>query len=134
MDASDRRLEEVAMDKELFDYVAERADILSVSGASKQETKDAAQAWIDAVAADSSDTAVEEATAKLIDFLEGRPNTIDGVIAFAQGPAVQLMGEEAAAAMLAKNLERKEQGAKYCGCEACTAASELLAKFGRIEL
>ena len=122
------------MEKELFDYVAERADILSVSGASKQETKDAALAWKDAVAADSSDAAVEEATTKLIDFLEGRPNTIDSVIAFAQGPAAQLFGEEAAADMLAKNLARKEQGAKYCGCEACTAASELLAKFGRIEL
>ena len=59
---------------------------------------------------------------------------LDSVIAFAQGPAAQLFGEEAAADMLAKNLARKEQGAKYCGCEACTAASELLAKFGRIEL
>ena len=122
------------MEKELFDYVAERADILAVSGASTQVTKDAALAWKDAVAADNSDASVEEATTKLLDILEGRPTTIDGVIAFAQGPAVQFMGEEAAAAMLAKQLARKEQGAKYCDCDACTAASELLAKFGRIEL
>ena len=46
----------------------------------------------------------------------------------------KLMGEEAAAAMLAEQLKRKEAGAKYCNCPSCTAASELLAKFGRIEL
>lgn len=122
------------MEKELFDYVAERVDVLSVSGASTQVTKDAALAWKEAVAADSSDAAVEEATTKLLDILEGRPTTIDGVIAFAQGPAASMFGEEAAAKMLAEQLKRKEEGAKYCNCEACTAASELLAKFGRIEL
>ena len=122
------------MEKELFDYVAERVDILAVSGASTQITKDAAAAWKDAVAADGSDEAVEAATTELLDILEGRPTTIDGVIAFAQGVAAQFMGEEAAAAMLEKQLQRKADGAKYCDCEACTAASELLAKFGRIEL
>ena len=66
--------------------------------------------------------------------MEGRPTTIDGVIAFAEGPAKQMMGEEAAAKMLAEQKERKAQGAKYCNCPSCTAASELLAKFGRIEL
>lgn len=122
------------MQKELFDYVAERADILSVSGASKQATKDAALAWKEAVAADDSDEAVEAATSELLDILEGRPTTIDEVIAFAQGPAASMFGEEAAAKMLEEQLQRKEQGAKYCNCEACSAASQLLAKFGRIEL
>ena len=122
------------MDKELFDYVAERADILAVAGSATQVTKDAALAWKEAVAADGSDEAVEKATTKLLDILEGRPTTIDGVIAFAQGPAVELMGEEAASQLLAAQLKRKEEGAKYCNCEACAAASELLAKFGRIEL
>lgn len=122
------------MDKELFDYVAQRADILSTSEASKQATKEAALAWKDAVAATDDDTAVEEATTKLIDFLEGRPNTIDGVIAFLEGPAKEMLGEEAATQGLAAQLKRKEAGAKYCDCPACTAATELLAKFGRIEL
>ena len=122
------------MEKELFDYVAQRAGILAESGASKQATKDAALAWKEAVAADGGDEAVEEATAELLDFLEGRPTTIDEVIAFAQGPAAALFGEEAAAKMLVDQQQRKEQGAKYCNCDACTAASELLAKFGRIEL
>ncbi len=76
------------MEKELFDYVAERAGILATADTSKQETKDAAAAWKDAVAADSSDAAVEAATTKLLDFLEGRPTTIDGVIAFAPSIAI----------------------------------------------
>ncbi len=122
------------MDKELLDFVSARADILAVSNASTQVTKDAAQAWKDAVAADSSEAAAAAATDRLLDVLEGRPTTIDGVIAFAEGPAKQFFGEEAAAHMLAGQRARKEQGAKWCNCEACTAATELLAKFGRIEL
>lgn len=119
------------MEKELFDFVAERADILSTSGASKQETKEAALAWKSAVEG-ASDEAVEAATAKFVDFLEGRPNTVEGVIAFAQGSAIEMFGKEAADQILAKQLERKEQGEKYCDCDACTAAVELLSKYGRI--
>lgn len=122
------------MDKNTFDYIAERADILEASMASTQITKDAARAWKEAVAADASDTAVDTATAQLLDVLEGRPTTIDGVIAFAGGPAKAVFDEEAAAQMLAEQQQRKAEGAKYCNCDACTAATELLAKFGRIEL
>ena len=61
------------MEKELFDYVAERAGILATADTSKQETKDAAAAWKDAVAADSSDAAVEAATTKLSTSLRGVP-------------------------------------------------------------
>lgn len=122
------------MEKELFDYVAERADILAVSDFSTQVTKDAAQAWKDAVAADASDGAVEAATTQLLDTLEGRPTTIDGVIAFLEGPAKEVLGEEAAAAGLAAQLKRKDEGAKWCDCKACAAATEILAKFGRVEL
>ncbi len=122
------------MEKELFDYVAERADILSTSDFSTQVTKDAALAWKNAVAADASDATVEEATTQLLDILEGRPTTIDGVIAFLQGPAKEMLGEEAAAQGLAAQLARKEEGAKWCDCEACAAATEILAKFGRVEL
>ena len=122
------------MEKELFDFIAERVDTLSTSGSSTQVTKDAALAWKDAVAADSSDAAVEAATMQLLDVLEGRPTTIDGVIAFLEGPAKEMLGEEAAAQGLAVQLARKEAGAKWCDCDACAAATELLAKYGRIEL
>ncbi len=122
------------MDKETFDFVAERAEVLATADTSKQATKDAARAWQEAVAADSSDAAVQQATDALLDVLEGRPTTIDGVIAFSQGPAVEIMGEQAAAEMLARQQERKAAGAKFCDCPSCKAASEVLAKFGRVEL
>jgi hypothetical protein len=120
------------MEKELFVYVEKRVDILSTAGTSKQDTKDAALAWKEAVAADAD--AADAATEKLLDFLEGRMLPIDGLITFLEGPAASLFGEEAASAMLAEQKQRKEQGAKYCNCEAHAAAGELLAKFGRIEL
>lgn len=122
------------MDKELFDFVTEQAKILSKADTSTQVTKDAAAEWLNTTAADASDAAIKAATTKLLDTLEGRPTTIDGVIAFAEGPAAQLMGEEAAAQMLAAQKERKANGAKWCNCEACSAATKILAKFGRIEL
>lgn len=122
------------MNKETFDYVAERANILSTAASSKQETKEAATAWLEAVKADNGEEAVDKATDQLLSFLEGRPTTIDGVIAFAQGPAKEMFGEEAAAAMLDKHTKRQQEGYLYCDCDACAAASELLAKFGRTEL
>ena len=117
------------MDKELLDYVTERVDILSKADTSKQATKEAALAWKEAAEADA-----DSATEALLDFLEGRMLPIDNIIAFLEGPGAEFFGEEAAAAMLAAQKQRKEQGEKYCNCEAHTAAGELLAKFGRIEL
>ena len=61
------------MEKDLFSYVAERAEVLATSDASTQVTKDAAEAWKAAVAADTSDVAVEAATKQLLDVLEGVP-------------------------------------------------------------
>lgn len=122
------------MEKATFDYIAPRVDILETSEASTQVTKDAALAWKEAVAADSSDAAIEQATEQLLDILEGRPTTIDGVIAFAQGPAKEMFGEESAAQILATQQQRKADGAKWCDCDACTAATEILAQFGRVEL
>lgn len=122
------------MEKELMDYITERVDILSTADTSTQVTKDAALAWKEAVAADNSDAAVEKATTTLLDILEGRPTTIDGVIAFLEGPAKEIFGEEDAAKRLADQHKRKEAGAKWCDCPSCTAATEILAKFGRVEL
>ena len=120
------------MEKELFDYVAARVDVLATADTSKQETKDAALAWKDAVAADAG--AADAETEKLLDFLQGRMLPIDDLIGFLQGPAADYFGADVAAAMLADQQQRKEQGAKWCNCEAHAAAGELLAKFGRIEL
>lgn len=122
------------MEKELMDYIAERVDILSTADTSTQVTKDAALAWKEAVATDSSDAAVQKATTTLLDILEGRPTTIDGVIAFLEGPAKEVFGEEEAAKRLAAQQERKMAGAKWCDCPSCTAVTEILAKFERVEL
>ena len=122
------------MEKELMDYIAERVDILSTADTSTQVTKDAALAWKEAVATDNSDAAVKKATTTLLDILEGRPTTINGVIAFLEGPAKEIFGEEDAAKRLADQHKRKEAGAKWCDCPSCTAATEILAKFGRVEL
>ncbi|MEF2845547.1 MAG: 3-hydroxyisobutyrate dehydrogenase [Eggerthellaceae bacterium] len=122
------------MDKDTFDYVAQRANILATADSSKQETKDAARAWLKAVAEDNSDAAVEKATETFVNYLDGRPRTIDGLIEFLEGPAKELFGEEKAAAGLAVQKKRKAEGAKFCDCPSCTAASEILAKFGRVEL
>lgn len=119
------------MEKELLDYVAERVETLSVSPTSKQDTQEAARAWKEAVASGGD---AEAATEELLGFLEGRMLPIDGLIAFLEGPAAGLFGEEKAAAMLEQQKQRKENGEKYCNCEAHTAAGELLAKFGKIEL
>ena len=122
------------MDKATFDYVAARADILANAPSAMQETKDAAVAWKAAVSKDNSAAGVQTATEDFLNFLEGRPSTIDNAIAFFSGPAKEAFGEEVAAKKLAEEQARKAAGAKFCGCDACTAASEILAKFGRVEL
>lgn len=119
------------MDKQTYDYIAERAEILSKSGASKQETAAAAQAWLDAVNG-ADDAAIEAATAQLADYLEGRPHTIDETIAFCEGPAAGIFGQETADQMLTDTLARKEAGEKWCNCEACTAAVEILTACDRL--
>lgn len=122
------------MKQDLMDYIAERVEVLSTADTSTQVTKDAALAWKEAVVADNSDASVEQATTQLLDILEGRPTTIDGVIGFLEGPAKEIFGEEDAAKRLADQFKRKEAGAKWCDCPSCTAATEILAKFGRVEL
>ena len=111
----------------------ERVAGLAAPKASTQVIKDAALAWRDAVAA-GGEEAADAATAQLLAVLEGRPTTIDGVIAFAEGPAQELFGEGAAAQILATQQQRKAEGAKWCDCDAYTAATELLAKSGRVAL
>ena len=116
------------MDKELFDYTAQKVEELLAAPSSSKATLDAAQAWKDAIASGAD---VDAATTTLLDAIDQHQTTIDELIAFASGAAKDLMGEEVAAGMLAHAKEIKAQGAKYCDCAACTAAHALLAKHGR---
>lgn len=120
------------MEKELFDYVAERAEVLATNDASTQVTKDAAAAWKAAVAADASDEAVAAATDKLLDVLEGRPTTIDGVIAFAEGPqssswAKRLLRQcspsSSSARNLARNIATARRAPRQASCLRSSVAS-----------
>lgn len=116
------------MNAELFDLTKVKVDELLEASSSSQQTRDAAQAWKDAVASGAD---VDEATTTLLDALDEHHTTIDELIAFAEGPAREIMGLEVAANMLNHALEIKEKGAKYCDCAACTAAHALLAMHGR---
>ena len=116
------------MDKELFDYTAQKVEELLAAPSSSQTTLEAAQGWKDAIAAGKD---ADAATKALLDAIDQHHTTIDELIGFASGAAKQIMGEEVAAGMLAHALEIKEKGAKYCDCAACTATHELLAKHGR---
>lgn len=116
------------MEKELFDYTAQKVEELLAAGSSSQNTREACETWKKAVA---EDTDADVATKALLDALDEHHTTIDELIAFASGAAKEIMGEEIAAAMLAHAEEIKAAGAKYCDCAACTATHELLAKHGR---
>lgn len=116
------------MDKELFDYTAQKVEELLAAPSSSQTTRAAAQGWKNAIAAGED---ADAATKKLLDAIDEHHTTIDELIAFASGAAKDVMGEEVAAGMLAHAQEIKAQGAKYCDCAACTATHELLAKHGR---
>ncbi len=116
------------MDKELFDYTAQKVEELLAAPSSSKVTLDAAQAWKDAIASGAD---ADVATTALLDATDQHHTTIDELIAFASGAAKDIMGEEVAAGMLAHAQEIKAQGAKYCDCAACTATHELLAKHGR---
>ncbi len=116
------------MDKELFDYTAQKVEELLAAPSSSKVTLDAAQAWKDAIASGAD---ADVATTALLDAIDQHHTTIDELIAFASGAAKDIMGEEVAAGMLAHAQEIKAQGAKYCDCAACTATHELLAKHGR---
>ena len=116
------------MEKELFDFTAQKVDELLAAAPSSQHTREACQAWKDAIAAGDD---VDAATTVLLDALDEHHTTIDELIAFASGAAKDIMGEEVAAGMLAHALEIKAKGAKYCDCAACTPTHELLAKHGR---
>ena len=116
------------MDKELFEYTAQKVEELLAAPSSSKTTRDAAQGWKDAIAAGAD---ADEATTKLLDAIDEHHTTIDELIAFAQGAAKDIMGEEVAANMLAHALQIKGEGAKYCDCAACAATHALLAKHGR---
>jgi hypothetical protein len=120
------------MEQDLFAFTQQKVEDLLNASSSSAETIAAAQAWKDAVAADTG--AADAATEKLLDAIDKHHATAEGTLAFAESDeGKQFLGEEAAAQLAAHQRERIAQGAKWCDCPACTATHELLRKFGREE-
>lgn len=120
------------MEKELFDYASAKVDEMLAAPSASADTKKAAQAWKDAVAAEGAD--VEAATDALLDAISAHQTTIDDLIGFVgSDTGKQVFGEEGAKQMLEHSEMRKAAGAKFCDCAACRPCHELLHKFGREE-
>jgi hypothetical protein len=119
------------MNKELMDYTATKVNEMLDAPSASADTKKAAQAWKDAIAAGADSDA---ATSTLLDAISKHQTTIDDLIGFVGSDAAKkLFGEEKAAKMLAHAQARKKAGARFCDCAACKPCHELLHKFGREE-
>lgn len=113
------------MDKEILKYVTEKTHELMRAPTCSDETKIAAQAWLDAVGTDKE---LEE-TKKYIDELESDIMPIDSLIGFAESEGgIKYFGAETAKNIVLHAKEIKADGAKYCDCPACLIVAEILAK------
>lgn len=113
------------MDKKVFDYVVEKTNELMNAPTCSNETKAAAQSWLDAAGTEKE----AEETKKYIAELETDIMPIDRLIGFAESDnGVQVFGADAARNVAAHAKEIKSAGAKYCDCPACAAVAAILAK------
>jgi hypothetical protein len=127
----DLETKEMPMEKELLDYTASKVEEMLVAPSASADTKNAAQAWKDAIAAGKD---ADEATSTLLDAISAHQATIDDLIGFmSSDKAKELFGADVAAKNVAHAEERKAKGAKWCDCAACRPCHELLHRFGREE-
>lgn len=114
------------MTQEVLNYVIEKSKELINASTCSRETKEAAQAWLDAVRTDRE----TEVTKTYIAELEADIMPIEGLIAFAESEtgARVFGGEEAAAGVVAHGREIQAAGGKYCDCPACAVVEQILAR------
>lgn len=113
------------MKKDVLDFVVEKTHELIASPTCSPETKEAANAWLIAVATENE----AEETKKYIAELEEDIMPIDTLISFAESEAgAQVFGADKAKDVAAHAREIKSNGAEYCDCPACAAAAAILAK------
>ena len=87
------------------------------------ELKEAAGKWIAAFGTENEHEAAEALVNELIEDVV----PVDGALAFFAAPeAAEHFGAEEAARMAAHMRELKENGAKYCDCDACAKGAALL--------
>ena len=92
--------------------------------------KEFAQSWFDA-----EDTPKqEELTKQLVSVAEQNIALIDETIGFAGSElATQILGTESAANLLQHAKDIKAEGAKFCDCDACVAAKNIIDLKAEIE-
>lgn len=113
------------MDKEILNYIVEKTHELINASSCSNETKNAAQIWLDSI---GNGNEVSE-TKKYFDTLEEDIMPIDDLINFAESDhGTQVFGEDTARKIATHGKNIKSDGAKYCDCPACTAALSILEK------
>ncbi len=108
------------MEAKILEAVTAKTNDLLAAPSCNPTLKAEANKWLAAADKDAE-------TPAYIDALKNGVATIDELIGFAGSDhAKKLMGEEAAAGLLAHAKDIKAKGAKYCDCPACTAALAIL--------
>lgn len=108
------------METKTIEAVTAKTNDLLAAPSCNPTLKAEANKWLAAAEKDAE-------TPAYIDALKNGVATIDELIGFASSDhAKKLMGEEAAAGLLAHAKDIKAKGAKYCDCPACTAALAIL--------
>jgi ribosomal protein L12E/L44/L45/RPP1/RPP2 len=87
------------------------------------EARQALKNWLDACGTEKE----KEMAQDMIRELKEDVLSIDDLLAFAKGAAVQVMGEEKAKAMQQAAEEAKKKGETVCLCPACQAGKVILA-------
>jgi hypothetical protein len=105
------------------DKVAEKIKELIAAPTCCAELKTVAQEYLAAVGTANEKVAGKKLVAELGEDVE----TIDELIEFLSSErGAQILGNDAAASMLAQAKKVKAAGGKYCFCPACTAGKALL--------
>ena len=97
---------------------------------SNETVKEFAQSWINAEGTPKQ----EELTKELVSVAEQNIALIDETIGFAGSElATQILGTESAANLLQHAKDIKAEGAKFCDCDACVAAKNIIDLKAEIE-
>ncbi len=113
------------MKREVLDELVKRTQELINAPTCSQETKEAAQRWLDAVGTDAENAE----TKAFITELEEDIMPIDSLIGFAESEKGRAyFGADTAASIAAHAREIQAAGARYCDCPACVIVAAILEK------
>lgn len=119
------------MEKELFEQTKQLVEGLMGSQSSSAQTLQAVNSWWNVAMESPAEEELEAATKELLDQLDENHRTIEEVIAYYRKYAQLYPDDEQIAQALAAEIQRKENGEKWCDCDACTLTHTLLALHGR---